>query len=65
MGYPDEAERAIKAREPVDFEEPSSRRMYRALVKEYSILHPDGHPEYGALVDFRVLIPFHSDKVGI
>ena len=65
MRYPDEAERAIKGRKPVDLEGPSPRRMYRALVTEYSILHPDKHPEYGPLVDFRVSIPFHSNNVGI
>jgi uncharacterized protein YhbP (UPF0306 family) len=65
MRYPDEAERAIKGRKPADFTGPSPRRMYRALVTEYSILHPDKHPEHGPQVDFRVSIPFHSNNVGI
>ena len=65
MRYPDEAERAIKGRRPVDFTGPSPRRMYRALVTEYSILHSHKHPERDPLVDFRVSIPFHSKNVGI
>ena len=65
MRYPDEAEREKKGRNPADFEGDSPRRMYRAVVAEYSVLHPDKHPKYGNLIDFRIPIPFHSYDVGI
>jgi nitroimidazol reductase NimA-like FMN-containing flavoprotein (pyridoxamine 5'-phosphate oxidase superfamily) len=65
MRYPEEAERAIKGRRPVDFTGPSAQRMYRALVTEYSIFYPRSSPEHGPLVDFRVTIPFHTGNVGV
>lgn len=65
MRYPDETERAKRGRTPVDFEGDSPRRMYRALVSEYSILHPGKHPKFGSLIDYRVPIPFKSANVGI
>jgi nitroimidazol reductase NimA-like FMN-containing flavoprotein (pyridoxamine 5'-phosphate oxidase superfamily) len=65
MRYPDPAEREKKGRHPVDFEAESPRRMYRATVTEYSVLHPAKHPKYGSLIDYRVVIPFHTSDVGV
>lgn len=65
MRYPDAAERAQKGRTAKDFGNDSPRRMYRATVHEYSILHPKKHPKWGALVDYRVVIPFDTTRVGI
>lgn len=60
MRYPDPEERRAKGRTPKDFEADSPRRMYRAVVSEYSILHPDKHPVHGSVIDHRVVIPFSS-----
>jgi nitroimidazol reductase NimA-like FMN-containing flavoprotein (pyridoxamine 5'-phosphate oxidase superfamily) len=65
MRYPDEEDRRTKGRKPIDFSGDSPRRMYRAVVEEYSILHPDKHPLHGSLIDHRVVIPFSSRLVGV
>ena len=66
MRFPDAAERAAKGRTRTDFEGDSPRRMYQAVGVEFSILHPSKqHPKYGSLVDYRVVIPFHTAGVGI
>jgi uncharacterized protein YhbP (UPF0306 family) len=65
MRYPDAAERAKKGRVPKDFESESPRRMYRARVTDFSILHPSKHPVFGSLIDYRVVIPFHTSNVGL
>jgi hypothetical protein len=60
MRYPDPAQRKEKGRGPEDFSGDSPRRMYRATIEEYSVLHPDKHPIYGTLIDHRVVIPFST-----
>ena len=65
MRYPNDEERTKKGRAPRDFEGASPRRMYLAKVLEFSILHPSKHPTYGALIDYRVVVPFHTHGVGI
>jgi nitroimidazol reductase NimA-like FMN-containing flavoprotein (pyridoxamine 5'-phosphate oxidase superfamily) len=55
--YPDPDERRVKGREPIDFVEPSPRGMWRMEVTEASLLDPRKHPQYGSLIDHRVVIP--------
>ena len=61
MRYPDSKEREIKGRTPADFCGDSPRRMYRAHVHTYSILHPDKHPVHGKLIDHRVKVDFTTE----
>lgn len=63
--YPDPAERAEKGRHAGDFLDPSPRGIYCAEVLEYSILHPNKHPQFGSLVDYRVRIPFSTSTATV
>jgi nitroimidazol reductase NimA-like FMN-containing flavoprotein (pyridoxamine 5'-phosphate oxidase superfamily) len=61
--YPDPHIREHKGRKPYELSAPYPRRMYRAHVKQYSVLHPDKHPEYGDSVDYRVNIKFTTAAI--
>lgn len=52
--YPDEATFQAKRRGPAEFEGDSPRRMYRLQPSDVYGLDPDGDPEHGSLLDYRV-----------
>ncbi|MGI5472399.1 pyridoxamine 5'-phosphate oxidase family protein [Streptomyces sp. CA-132043] len=58
--YPDPALRARKARSAAEFLNTAPKRMYRATVHTYSLLHPDAHPTHGPSVPYRVTVPFST-----
>jgi Pyridoxamine 5'-phosphate oxidase len=61
--YSDKSVRARLARRPDELIGNHPRRMYRATVREYSVLHQVKDPTYGEPVDLRVEVNFSTSRM--